>query len=100
MSKVLLGIVLFIVGIGCIIFSGFKISTYDFQYASEMISLLSWHSNALPPQATNFSYLFWNFYIVLASVILGIVLMPVGLVFFFRATPRSEVKEIPQTSSG
>jgi hypothetical protein len=97
-NKALLGITLFIIGLGCIIFAGFKINTYDFQYASEMISLLSWHSNALPPQASNFSYLFWNFYIVLGSVIFGIVLMPVGLITFFRATPKSQVKEITQTS--
>ncbi|MFI5419676.1 MAG: hypothetical protein ACHQ1H_01780 [Nitrososphaerales archaeon] len=98
MNRAFLGITLFIVGLGCIIFAGFKISTYDFQYASEMISLLSWHSNALPPQATDFSYLFWNFYVVLGSVISGIILMPVGLITLFRANPKSQVREIAQTS--
>ena len=97
MNRAFLGIAVFIVGLGCIILAGFKIGTYDFQYASEMISLLSWHSNVLPPQATNFSYLFWNFYIVVA-VIFGIVLMPAGLITLFRANPKSQVREIVQTS--
>ena len=98
MNRALLGVALFVVGLGCVIFAGFKINTYDFQYASEMISLLSWHSSALPPQATNFSYLFWNFYIVFASVIVGIILMPIGLITLFRAAPKPQLKEIVQTS--
>lgn len=62
-----------------------------------MMSLYSWHSPVLPPQALSFSYMFWNFYTVFASIVIAVVLMPVGLVMLMWATVQ---REVPSNSIG
>jgi hypothetical protein len=78
-------------GVVFLLYAVAKIGTSQFQYASVMMSLYSWHSNVLPPQALNFSYMFWNFYTVFASIIAAVVILPIGLVLLLRATTRREM---------
>jgi hypothetical protein len=96
MNKSQTGFVLCVLGAFLITYAVAKISTPQFQYASVMESLFSWHSSVLPPQAQSFSYMFWNFYSVFASIIGAVVLLPVGLVVIFWASGQQAVarKEI------
>ena len=91
MSKMTSGFVVCGLGVISLVYAIAKIGTSQFQYASVMMSLYSWHSNALPPQALNLSYMFWNFYSVFASIIVAVILLPIGLVLLLRATTRREM---------
>lgn len=95
MNKLRSGLILCGISAILIIYAVVKLGTSQFQYASVMMSLYSWHSDVLPPQAQNFSYMFWNFYSVFASIIGAVVLLAVGLVLVFWAggqylSPRQE----------
>lgn len=91
MSRLATGFVLCSLGVIFLVYAVLKIGTSQFQYASVMMSLYSWHSNVLPSQALNFSYMFWNFYSVFASIVVAVIMLPIGLVLVLWVTSRREV---------
>src|SRR5579862_2253435 len=85
MNRMALGSVLAAAGLLLLVYGVAEIGTNNFQYASEMVSLWAWHSSTAPPQSSSFSYLFWNFFSVIGSILAGVLLLPIGFIVMLKS---------------